>query len=63
IESHDSPLHVVWGPEDPVAVRPIADRLVDARPDATLAWIEGSGHYPQAEDPAGWLDAVVPGLE
>ncbi|MET0666461.1 MAG: alpha/beta hydrolase [Acidimicrobiales bacterium] len=63
IESHDSPLHVVWGPEDPVAVRPMAERLVEARPDATLAWVEGSGHYPQAEDPAGWLDAVLPGLE
>ena len=63
IESHDSPLHVVWGPEDPVAVSPIADRLVDARPDATLAWVEGSGHYPQAEDPEGWLAAVLPGLE
>jgi pimeloyl-ACP methyl ester carboxylesterase len=32
-------------------------------PDATLAWIDGTGHHPQAEDPEGWLTAVLPGLE
>lgn len=63
IETHDSPLHVAWGPQDPVAVSPMAERLVEARPDATLAWIDGTGHYPQAEDPEGWLAAVLPGLE
>lgn len=62
IEADPSPLHVAWGPLDPVAVAPMAERLVEARPEATLAWIEGTGHYPQCEDPAAWLDAVLPGL-
>lgn len=63
IETHPAPLHVAWGPEDPIAVAAMAERLVDARPDATLAWIEGAGHYPMVEDPDAFLAAVVPGLE
>ena len=62
IETHPSPLHVVWGPEDPIAVAAMADRLLDVRPDATLRWIDGAGHYPQIEDPdayAAALDAVL----
>lgn len=58
IESHPSPLHVVWGPLDPIAVAPMAERLVEARPDATLTWIDGAGHYPQVEAPEAFLAAV-----
>ncbi len=58
IESHPSPLHVVWGPEDPIAVAAMAERLVGARSDATLAWVDGAGHYPMVEDPDGFLAAV-----
>lgn len=58
IEEHPSPLHVIWGPEDPIAVAAMADRLVAARPDANLTWIDGAGHYPQIEAPAAWLAAV-----
>lgn len=58
IESHPSPLHVVWGPEDPIAVAAMAERLVAARPDATLAWVDGAGHYPMVEDPGGFLAAL-----
>jgi pimeloyl-ACP methyl ester carboxylesterase len=63
IEAHPSPLHVVWGPEDPIAVAEMADRLVAARPDATLSWVDGAGHYPMVEDPDAFLAAVVPFLE
>jgi pimeloyl-ACP methyl ester carboxylesterase len=62
IEDHPSPLHVVWGPEDPIAVAAMADQLVAARPDATLTWIHGAGHYPQVEAPAAWLAAVEAAL-
>lgn len=58
VESHPSPLHVVWGPLDPIAVAPMAERLVEARPDATLTWIDGAGHYPQVEAPEAFLAAV-----
>lgn len=63
VETHPSPLHVAWGPEDPIAVAAMADRLVAARPDATLAWVAGAGHYPMVEDPDAFLAAVVPFLE
>lgn len=63
IETHPSPLHVVWGPEDPIAVREMAEHLVSVRPDATLTWLEGSGHYPQLEDPDGYAAAVLHALD
>jgi len=62
IEAHPAPLHVVWGRQDPVAVAPMAERLLAARPDATLTWLDGSGHYPQCEDPEAWAAAVLAGL-
>lgn len=58
IETHPAPLSVLWGPEDPIAVAAMADRLVAARPDAELRWIDGAGHYPQIEDPVAYLAAL-----
>jgi pimeloyl-ACP methyl ester carboxylesterase len=63
IEAHPSPLDIVWGPEDPIAVASMAHTLRSVRPDAGLAWVDGAGHYPQVEDPAGWLGAVLPALD
>lgn len=62
IETHPSPLSVIWGPEDPIAVAAMTDRLLDARPDARRIWIDGAGHYPQNEDPAAYLAAVLDAL-
>jgi pimeloyl-ACP methyl ester carboxylesterase len=62
IETHPSPLTIVWGPEDPIAVAAMADHLKSVRPDAELWWIKGAGHYPQLEDPAAYLDAVSAAL-
>jgi pimeloyl-ACP methyl ester carboxylesterase len=58
IESHPSPLSIVWGPEDPIAVADMASRLHSARPDASLQWVEGAGHYPQIEAPEAYLRAL-----
>jgi pimeloyl-ACP methyl ester carboxylesterase len=67
IESHPSPLHVVWGPEDPIAVPAMAERLVEARSatgsDTSLTWIEGAGHYPQVEAPEAFVAAVDAALD
>jgi pimeloyl-ACP methyl ester carboxylesterase len=49
IETHGSPLSIVWGTEDPIAVRAMATRLHAVRPDSTLTWLEGVGHYPMLE--------------
>ena len=63
IESHPSPLAVVWGPDDPIAVSAMAERLLIVRPDATLQWIAEAGHYPQVEAPADFAAAVENGLK
>lgn len=62
IEAHPSPLHIVWGPEDPIAVAEMATKLQQARPDATLTWVTGAGHYPQVEGPVAWTAAVLAAL-
>lgn len=58
IEAHPSPLSVIWGPEDPIAVAAMTDRLLQRRPDAQRIWIDGAGHYPQNEAPEAYLAAV-----
>jgi pimeloyl-ACP methyl ester carboxylesterase len=60
IESHPSPLGIVWGPEDPIAVAAMAERLKGVRGDAALTWIDGAGHYPQLEDPERYVAALEP---
>jgi pimeloyl-ACP methyl ester carboxylesterase len=62
IESDPSPLHVVWGLDDPIAVPSMADTLLAARPDATSVRLERVGHYPMIESPSRFLDAVLPAL-
>lgn len=62
IEQHPSPLTVVWGDEDPIAVAAIADRLLDRRPDTRIRWLEGIGHYPMLEAPDVFAGAVLEGL-
>jgi pimeloyl-ACP methyl ester carboxylesterase len=62
IESDPSPLHVVWGLDDPIAVPSMVDTLLAARPDATAVRLANVGHYPMIEAPARFLDAVRPGL-
>ena len=62
IESDPSPLHIVWGLDDPIADPSMVDTLLAARPDATAFRLENVGHYPMVEAPARFLAAVLPGL-
>jgi pimeloyl-ACP methyl ester carboxylesterase len=62
IERHPSPLAIVWGDLDPIAVWAMTDRLLERRPDATRARLEGVGHYPMVEAPAAFAAAVIDGL-
>jgi pimeloyl-ACP methyl ester carboxylesterase len=62
IESDPSPLHVVWGLDDPIAVPFMVDTLLAARADATAVRLDNVGHYPMVEAPERFLDAVLPGL-
>jgi pimeloyl-ACP methyl ester carboxylesterase len=63
IEVHPSPLGVVWGRHDPIAVHAMAERLVEARPGTPLVTLEHVGHYPMVEDPAAFSAAVLTMLD
>jgi len=63
IEAHPSPLGIVWGELDPIAVHAMTDRLLDRRPDATRTTLDGVGHYPMIEDPARFAAAVLASLD
>jgi pimeloyl-ACP methyl ester carboxylesterase len=58
IERHPSPVSIVWGDADPIAVWPMAERLHEARPDATLVRLRDVGHYPMLEAPEEFAAAV-----
>jgi pimeloyl-ACP methyl ester carboxylesterase len=58
IERHPPPLTIVWGDADPIAVWPMAERLHETRPDATLVRLSGIGHYPMLEAPAAFTAAI-----
>jgi pimeloyl-ACP methyl ester carboxylesterase len=58
IEDHPSPLSVVWGADDPIAVVAMTDRLVEARPGTPVEVLDGVGHYPMVEAPERFLTAV-----
>jgi pimeloyl-ACP methyl ester carboxylesterase len=62
IESHPAPLHVIWGDLDPIAVWPMAERLANVRPDATVDRLDGVGHYPMVEAPARFNAALEAAL-
>jgi pimeloyl-ACP methyl ester carboxylesterase len=62
IESDPSPLHIVWGMDDPIAVSGMVDTLVAARPDASAIRLASVGHYPMVEAPGLFLQATLPGL-
>ena len=62
IASDPSPLHIVWGLDDPIAVPSMVDTLRAARPDATVDLLEGVGHYPMVEAPTRFFAAAFRGL-
>lgn len=60
IERHPSPLGVVWGALDPIAVPAMAERLaVERRPSTRLVVLDEVGHYPMVEAPAVFARAVL----
>lgn len=63
IELHPSPLGIVWGDLDPIAVHAMTDRLLAARPDAQRTTLEGVGHYPMVEAPLPFAQAVLAHLD
>jgi pimeloyl-ACP methyl ester carboxylesterase len=62
IEAHPSPLHVVWGADDPIAVVAMVERLRTARPDSAVNVIDRVGHYPMIEAPGQFVAVVTSAL-
>jgi pimeloyl-ACP methyl ester carboxylesterase len=58
IERHPSPVGVIWGADDPIAVSEMTSLFVKRRPDAALRLLHGVGHYPMLEAPSEFLAAV-----
>ncbi len=63
IEEHPSPVGLVWGDQDPVAVHAMAERFVSAVPSTPLTTLAGIGHYPMLEAPGPFAQAVLAHLD
>lgn len=59
IEQHPSPLAVVWGRLDPIAVVAMTDRLRSGRADADVTILDDLGHYPMIEDAQQFSEAAL----
>ena len=53
------PLRLIDGPADPVSGAHMATRYCELVPNPDVVLLEGIGHYPQIEDPAGVLRAFL----
>jgi pimeloyl-ACP methyl ester carboxylesterase len=62
IETHPSPVGVVWGADDPIAIVAMTDEFVKARPGTPVAILDNVGHYPMIESPRRFADAVCAAL-
>jgi pimeloyl-ACP methyl ester carboxylesterase len=58
-----SPMTLLWGVEDPVAVIAMADRIKKERPYTDLYKLEGVGHWPSIEAPDVIGDAIIARLD
>lgn len=60
IERHPAPCLVLWGTDDPVAVRAMATRLVDeATAETRLVMLDGVGHFPMVSAPDRVADEIL----
>jgi pimeloyl-ACP methyl ester carboxylesterase len=58
IERHPSPLTIIWGVDDPIAVLQMATRLSSVRRDSSLVTLDSVGHYPMIEAPQMFATAA-----
>ncbi len=56
---HRSPLRLVWGDRDPISGFDIAEEVLALRPATSVVRLEGTGHYPQVEEPERVARAVL----
>ncbi len=57
IEDHASPLLVLWGRHDPIAVPAMVERLAERRAGQTATLLD-AGHWPMLDQPAEVASAI-----
>jgi pimeloyl-ACP methyl ester carboxylesterase len=63
LRSLDRPALIVWGASDPFLGQRRVEDLKQPFPSAQVSFLEGSGHFPFADNPEGSAQAVVPFLQ
>ena len=53
------PMRLIDGVEDPISGQHMADRFAEVVPDADIAYLQNSGHYPHVETPREVLKAFL----
>ena len=54
----NGPVHLVWGPDDPVSGRHVLKQATAVLPRAKVTELVGVGHYPQSEAPQAVAAAI-----
>jgi pimeloyl-ACP methyl ester carboxylesterase len=62
LREQQRPTCIVWGAKDPYLKLRLAERQREVFRDARITILPGSGHWPQADDPAAVAAAVLPFL-
>ncbi|MCX4099019.1 alpha/beta fold hydrolase [Nocardia sp. alder85J] len=57
LTTFDKPLHLIWGPADPVSGQHVLDRVLSRRTAATTV-LPRVGHFPQSEAPSAVAAAI-----
>jgi pimeloyl-ACP methyl ester carboxylesterase len=59
LQQSQLPLNFLWGAEDPITGRDVAEVHHAEAPGSRLAVLDGVGHYPMLEAPDRWTDALL----
>jgi pimeloyl-ACP methyl ester carboxylesterase len=59
LQQSQLPLAFLWGAEDPVTGRDVAEVHHAEAPGSRLTVLDGVGHYPMLEAPRRWTEALL----
>lgn len=62
LREHPTPITLIWGDRDPIAVFAMAERFGSERPGTPLVRLEGVGHFPMIEAPGMVFEAIEDAL-
>lgn len=63
LQESELPLHFLWGAEDPITGRDVAELHHAEAPGSALTVLDDVGHYPMLEAPNRWTKALLAKLE